>query len=803
MKSKILLWLAVLGSASGLFSSDFTLVEGNQAKSVILLPGKSPDAVAAAVGNFNRTLETVTGTQLPVVQNDTPGNRIVLTVRKVDSLETADNFIISFPDRRTMCIEGTEVSVQWAFNHLIREYAGAEWILPVRCGLSYTPMKDLKIPAKRIEVKDISWPISRTHSTRPVWWKQNLREGVRIGHDFIFHAFPLEKYGKDNSWPEAVMPVLNGKKITSLPNPNRPKMFWQPCYSNPETVRIAAENIFEYLKKNPLAGISLGANDCYGFCECSECLKLDHNDLVNRSESYFTFINRVMERLCRKYPNLTVSVLAYHATFLPPSFKLHPNVVVYLTIDFNSCISPEQMKRHRKVIDEWSRKASALGIWDYSWGYPYPVPRLYLPLHLEMLQYVHSRKGKAYYSECWTEDGHEGPKLYLIEKLLWNSRQDFRKLEEDWYVRCVGGKAAPYLKAYFAIWNDYFMDRVKLTPWFRSASSVYMAFNDVSCIYALRENDIESADNNMKKVVELAETPQEKQRAGLMMDYWIHAKLRLRLLGAGIYEPSGLIRTPEQAAALLDTVLKSPAYLKEYRQISTRLAQEKIIQGYYLSKPWMRSGGTPVNRNFDLNLSRHILIAAQFAAHKTVNAKLNKIAKASNLPGPVRALAAVMSDQQRFRNFLPDGNAEQGLTPQFVIHPDLQNAGALSVTEKYASSGKKSFQIEIKDPFVLFQAEAAGLNPGKRYVCSFKAFIPKSSAEGYMVTRSDVKPAVKRSLNGLDQLKLSEGSWQPFSILTAPVSSSGNLLIQFYLCSFEKGDKIYIDDIQLKEIGGM
>ena len=71
-----------------------------------------------------------------------------------------------------------------------------------------------------------------------------------------------------------------------------------------------------------------------------------------------------------------------------------------------------------------------------------------------------------------------------------------------------------------------------------------------------------------------------------------------------------------------------------------------------------------------------------------------------------------------------------------------------------------------------------------------------------MVTRSDVKPGVKRSLHGLEQLKLSEGIWQPFSILTAPVSDSGKLLIQFYLCSYEKGDQVYIDDIQLKEIGG-
>ena len=48
-----------------------------------------------------------------------------------------------------MQIEWTEVSVQWVFNHIIREFAKAEWILPESCGLSFTPQKDLTVPAEK------------------------------------------------------------------------------------------------------------------------------------------------------------------------------------------------------------------------------------------------------------------------------------------------------------------------------------------------------------------------------------------------------------------------------------------------------------------------------------------------------------------------------------------------------------------------------------------------------------------------------------------------------------------------------
>ena len=173
------------------WSADFTLVQNNQPKASIVCGERLSAPVKTAVTNFNDMLKTITGTALQVVPDGADGNRITFVVRKPESLHTADDFTIRFPDERTMEIEGTENSVQWAFNHIIREFAGAEWILPEECGLSYTPLKNLAVPAQTIDVKGISWPISRTLSVHHTWWMQNLRDGTKFSHELTTFAFPL------------------------------------------------------------------------------------------------------------------------------------------------------------------------------------------------------------------------------------------------------------------------------------------------------------------------------------------------------------------------------------------------------------------------------------------------------------------------------------------------------------------------------------------------------------------------------------------------------------------------------------
>ena len=802
MKTKLFFVIAGAVFAAGLSAADFALVRGNQAQSAIVLPAGSPKAVGTAIGHFNQTLKTITGATLPVVKQAASGNRVIFKLRKIDSLKTADNFTITFPDNRTMQIEGTEVSVQWAFNHIIREFAKAEWVLPESCGLSYTPLKDLSIPTDKIEVKDISWPISRFHSTSTVWWLHNIRRGLRIGHDLTMHAFPVTKYGKGISWPEAILPVLKGKKITALPDPKEPRCYWQPCYSNPETAKIAVDNLLEYLEKHSeTTGLSLGANDNGGFCECAECLKLDKNKRYDRSESYFTFINRVLNEVCKKYPKLIVSVFAYDRTYLPPSFKLHPNAVVYLTIDCNSCIDPKQMAKHKKIIAEWSKKASLLGVWDYSWGYPYPAPRLYGPHHLDMLKYMFDHNAKAYYGESYTVDAHEGPKQYLIAKLLWNSKQDMKKLKEEWYVRCVGKKAAPYLKAYYKVWNDYYTGPARQTPWFKSAPNVYMSFYDNSNVNALQETDIQAADRAMKQVVALAETKQEKQRADLLMLHWKYTLLRLRMLGAGIYDAQGSIQSKEQALRLLKTVRNFPEYLKQYQQISDILVRERDIKPSYCNKQYLRLGASPFSLKDRYSLGGHILAASKFANDPAVGRAMEKLSADPELPMMIRQFCKVLRNPEAQKNLLPEGNAENGVIPGYEIHPQLRQGGVLSASDAVKAEGTKSFLVTIKGHDTLFWILSKA-KPHTVYLATFKAFIAKPSAEGYL------NAALYAEKNGINQqwlnlppLKLSGGTWQTFSVLTTTSHNSDSVRLRIYLRKFDKGDKIYIDDIRLIEVG--
>ena len=333
-----------------------------------------------------------------------------------------------------------------------------------------------------------------------------------------------------------------------------------------------------------------------------------------------------------------------------------------------------------------------------------------------------------------------------------------------------------------------------------------MTYNDASCVYALEESDIRAAGEAMKQVVALAETDQEKQRADVMMRLWRQTFIRLRLLGAGVCDCSGLIHTPEQACKLLETVLKSPEYVSEYNEISERLAQENVIRPFYLSKPYMREGGTPVNRNFEPNLVRHLQSAAAFTDDPQVNRLLRRISGERALPSSVRALAGLLSDPADHENLLKDGDAENGVTPNFFarsilyyVKDDKEELVTLSASEKFAASGKKSFELDLESHNIVFRVNASGLKPGKKYMFSFKAFIEKPSGEGYLQVWCGGKDPAVHISRGLTPCKLSGGVWQSFSFLS-PALPEDKLFIRIYLRNYFKGEKVYLDDLKIMEV---
>ena len=50
-------------------------------------------------------------------------------------------------------------------------------------------------------------------------------------------------------------------------------------------------------------------------------------------------------------------------------------------------------------------------------------------------------------------------------------------------------------------------------------------------------------------------------------------------------------------------------------------------------------------------------------------------------------------------------------------------------------------------------------------------------------------------------LKLSGGVWQTFPVVTDTKSNSDSVRLRIRMVKFDRGDKIFIDDIRLMEIG--
>ena len=84
----------------------------------------------------------------------------------------------------------------------------------------------------------------------------------------------------------------------------------------------------------------------------------------------------------------------------------------------------------------------------------------------------------------------------------------------------------------------------------------------------------------------------------------------------------------------------------------------------------------------------------------------------------------------------------------------------------------------------------------------FKVFIPNPSAEGFLnVALYSEKSGINQQWRNLPPLKLSGGVWQSFAVMTSTVANSDSVRLRIHLNKFDSGDKIYIDDIRLIELG--
>ncbi|HYG73550.1 MAG TPA: DUF4838 domain-containing protein [Planctomycetota bacterium] len=399
----------------------------------------------------------------------------------------------------------------WAAHDLLERFAGCRWY--GQEAEFWKPEKgtaalfDVIPQAERIVVPaDLN--VVEEPSYRMRWFRFMPLHAFRLRYrDSFHHAFeqllPPEKFGAEH--PE-YFPLVNGKR--RVPKTKGEGQQFQPCASNEDVVNIIADAAIGHFKEKPQSGtFSIGMNDSNVFCECARCLALAPATLAAREQrqayAFFDFYNRIAARVESVYPGKRLGCLAYAGLSVLPagSIKIHPTIVPYLTRDSAQLFDADQVKEFRETVDAWKSLTHRMGIYEYVYGGGFVVPRLY---NRYLLKNIAERYGvgvDGFYAESYPNWGLDGPKYWLLSRLLWNSSQDPAALM-DQYCRDLFGAAAPSMRAYFHQLEETWCSQALASPrsnyrWFLDAKQLEV-FSPQACdaAWALLEKAEQQADSD-------------------------------------------------------------------------------------------------------------------------------------------------------------------------------------------------------------------------------------------------------------------------------------------------------------------
>ena len=545
MLIKVLAVILLLGAVLSL-SADVVLVENGIAQAALVFESGCKE-VAKYAQILNGYVKKSSGATLPV-NGEKLKNTIKLQIKPALHSDI-EEFSFTFPDEHTVVISGgSENGLKFGVYRFLEKYLGLRRLFPGKLGDHLPEHKTITVPAKSYVDKPAY--LSRylgsgayTADTCEYYdWIRSLGSNnprIYMGH-YLFALLPQAKYGKTH--PE-FYPEFNGKR--TVPQPGQ-TTFWQPCFTAPGLAEVLAENAIAKLKKGydnenknvkfstadpRKKTVSVGVNDAGGYCTCARCRQVNGNrinyaGIVDAAPSYIPLINKVADIVTAKYPDCRIPFLAYAAVAeIPPDTgKLNKRLVPEITYDSMYTADPVLRAKFRKVFTDWSKSLEELALGDYVYGEPFILPRTNFKAFAEQVSWAYANGARHYYGESYPgKEWTEGPKLYLLIKLLWNPAADRHAILKDWYISCVGKKAAPFLQKYYENLEKFWTEDVLKTQWFQD-KRVYPAFGNTAYLEAYSAEKLYENEALLKKCVALTETPLQKARANYFYQLFMKRK---------------------------------------------------------------------------------------------------------------------------------------------------------------------------------------------------------------------------------------------------------------------------------------
>ena len=510
-------------------AADVTLVRDGRAVATIVVPADCSEQVRTAAGRLMDYVQQSSGAGLPIVAENElqagPDDPLVLVgpvaLRPATFPEGLDDdgFVIRTAGRAVSVCGPSDWGTEFGVYELLERYVGVRWLLPGEHGTDVPRHETIAIPDGEIVEQPVFF--SRLYSglkggPQVEWARFNRMHGRVQFHHNLNRLFPPEQYTQ--SHPE-FFPMLDGE--TRYLARGADDHGWQPCFTAPGIVDEAVKNIITFFDEHPEAtSYSLGMNDSGKFCACPDCMarisgEQNYLGWVDYSDLYYDWCNKVIEGVLKVHPDKWFGCLAYFNVATPPKHvKVHERLVPYITYDRMKWIDPEMRAAGVAATREWDEAVPTFAWYDYIYGSPYCLPRVYFHHAQSYLQFGAENGVKAHYAEIYPNWG-EGPKPYVHLKLWWDPDRDVDALLDEWYVRCVGPDAAASLKQYYAIWERFWTTDILDSAWF-PRTGTWLPFGSAAYLADVKRADIDESRRLLEETIARCQTDEQRARAQLL-----------------------------------------------------------------------------------------------------------------------------------------------------------------------------------------------------------------------------------------------------------------------------------------------
>lgn len=811
-------WCSILSMSGGLYGGEFTLLhEGSSEVAIVLSPTASPQ-VREACNLLRDLFEQSTGVRLEILEeaSGNPAIYIGMAPSAVDiqsevSGLDADGFIMGGVDARKFVIMGgSDWGTEFGIYEFLERYLGVRWLMPGKDGWVIPQHQTLKISMEWIREEPVyylSRTLSGAHTTNGggLEWARFHRvrfDRLARGHN-LFRLFPVSMYGKTH--PE-LYPILSGRRYVPASDAHYD---WQPDFSNPDTVKIAVERIVAFFKENPQASsYSLATNDTANFDESprSKNRRSGDRNILNfeeASDDYFSWASEVVERVLKIHPDKWFGAQAYRETLEPPvkMEQIPARLVPHITYERMRWSDPALKEFDQKLTQEWAKVAPTLGWYDYTYGLSYQVPRVWFHLMQEYLAWGADHNVRSYHADYLPNWSGEGPKTWVMQKLLWNPYQDVDALLDDWYRHAVGEQAAPLLREYYSLWEKFWTEDILTSSWNRGEgedTGLYLPFQNPGYLMDIPESYLERSDELMNAVWELAGTPGEKARAERLRKMWHFYRNSVLAYQAEVAALSLVEESEQQILELLNHAESILDLAEQRKALVTSFTPEDGHFWHFYSRPLLTGAtwGNALIWKARPWISNSALIRSRVESlQESENPRVRKLAD-----------MVLVAGDQGGTPLLENSSFEQGLKDwRAVVHRtsigEFADYVAAAVDGEYgvmASSIRRGY-ISQSMPYA----------PGNYYL-RLQVGVPDEYTRGKVAVRFQIGGRTWRD-RGYERLgvelpgqevPLHAGSWNlleiPFSLPADSVAKHLTMIIDF--TEFPEGGEVFVDDVQVFRI---